>query len=152
MRLVLLLHLIQCSVAMTTPSFYLYELEETFWWRWPSKKSDCSGSGYVGHEHAEYSGVGRPINVTQGLFLTWHFSLFSSLWNRYKRSKYRTMDPDQASLFIIPYDLGLDGFLARDTCSNKKKCTPGLVDTLGDFLQNSTYFQRHNGAGIVDLL
>lgn len=141
----------QVNGTASNKLFYMYDLEESFWWRWPTKHSDCSGNGYVGHEHAELSGIGRPINLTQGLFLTWHFSLFSSLFNRYKRSPHRTMDPDKASMFLIPYDLGLDGFLARDTCSNRRKCTSSLVDKLTVLLSNSTYFKRHKGADHVVL-
>jgi hypothetical protein len=51
--------------------------------------------------------MGPPLRIEDGLFLTWHFSLFSSLFNRMKRSKRRTFDPEKASLFIIPYDLGI---------------------------------------------
>ena len=38
--------------------FFMYDLPETFWWRWPIRSSDCSGNGYLGHEHAELSGYG----------------------------------------------------------------------------------------------
>jgi hypothetical protein len=86
--------------------FYMYDLEEKFWWRWPAPGTDCSKNGYVGHEHAELSGMGTSLRPEDGLYLTWHFSLFSSLFNRLKRSKRRTLDPEKASLFIIPYDLG----------------------------------------------
>jgi hypothetical protein len=65
------------------PFFYMYELDKEFWWRWPDAGTDCSTNGYVGHEHAELSGMGTPIQPDNGLFLTWHFSLFSSLYNRY---------------------------------------------------------------------
>ena len=66
-------------------------------------------------------GIGPPILPDDGLFLTWHFSLFSSLFNRMKRSKRRTYDPEKASLFIIPYDLGLDGYLDAKTCRNTRR-------------------------------
>ena len=42
---------------------------------------------FTGHEHAALSGMGLPIVPDDGLFLTWHFSLFSSLFNRMKRSR-----------------------------------------------------------------
>ena len=68
------------------------------------------------NSHAELHGVGRPILPEQGLYLTWHFSLFTALHNRLVRSRRRTLDPEQASLFILPYDLSMDGYLDRDTC------------------------------------
>ena len=36
--------------------FYMYELDETFWWRWPDPKADCSQNGYLDHPHALLSG------------------------------------------------------------------------------------------------
>ena len=93
------------------PLYYIYDLPEEYWWRWPKPGTDCSENGYVGHEHSINSGMGELLIPDDGLFLTWHFSLFSSLYNRMKRSKRRTRDPEKASLFIIPYDLGLDGYL-----------------------------------------
>ncbi len=126
--------------------FYMYELDEEFWWRWPAAGSDCSENGYVGHEHAALSGMGIPILPDQGLYLTWHFSLFSSLYNRMKRSRRRTYDPTKASLFVIPYDLGLDGYVNHDTCQNSRQCTRGLAQRLQTQLERSKYWQRHQGA------
>ena len=127
--------------------FYMYDLEEEFWWRWPEPGTDCSGNGYVGHEHAVLSGLGTPISPDDGLFLTWHFSLFSSLHNRFKRSSRRTRDPSKASLFIIPYDLGLDGYLNAKTCQNSRSCTSGMVQKLHDkVLKNNVWFDRYGGA------
>ena len=37
------------------PLFYIHELPEWFWWRWPKPGTDCSENGYVGHDHAENS-------------------------------------------------------------------------------------------------
>ena len=130
----------------TGPFFFMYELPEDLWWRWPAPGTDCSENGYVGHEHAALSGMGTPINPDNGLFLTWHFSLFSSLFNRLKRSHRRTMDPDKASLFIVPYDLGLDGYLNSRTCQNSRRCTPGYPQRLQQILAQSKYFTRNGGA------
>ena len=126
--------------------FYMYELDESFWWRWPDPKADCTQNGYLDHPHALLSGddpphtvlliyitckiptiltssphhlfsddpphtepltyiyhtstpltgMGPAIRPDDGLFLTWHFSLFSSLFNRLKRSSRRTRDPTKA--------------------------------------------------------
>ena len=119
------------------PLFYIYNLSEEYWWRWPINGSDCSGNGYVGHEHKENSGIGPLINADDGLYLTWHFSLFSNLYNRMKRSSRRTLDPSKASLFIIPYDLGLDGYLDANSCYTRRSCTNGLVGRLTTMLSHS---------------
>lgn len=136
----------ETALAAKGKLFYMYDLEEKFWWRWPAPGTDCSKNGYVGHEHAELSGMGRSLRPEDGLYLTWHFSLFSSLFNRLKRSKRRTLDPEKASLFIIPYDLGLDGYLNAQRCTNSRRCTEGFPQQLSKFLENNTYWQRHEGA------
>lgn len=131
--------------------FYIYDLPEEFWWRWPRNGTEeaCRENGYLGHEHAELSAIGRLINPDDGLFLTWHFSMFNSLYNRLKRSSRRTKDPEKASMFIIPYDLGLDGYMNADTCKNRMQCSNGLVGKLVKILSASSYFQRHQGADHV---
>jgi hypothetical protein len=133
------------------PLFYIHEFPEWFWWRWPKPGTDCSENGYVGHDHAENSGYGPLLIPEDGLFLTWHFSLFSSLYNRMKRSSRRTLDPEKASMFIIPYDLGLDGYLNADTCSNSRRCTYGMPQKVMTDLRDNKYFKRHNGADHVIL-
>lgn len=55
------------------------------------------------------AGLGSPADLSSGMMNTWHFSLFSSLFNRLKRSSRRTRDPEKAKLFFVPYDMGLDG-------------------------------------------
>eukprot|EP00607_Mallomonas_marina_P003929 CAMPEP_0182436832 /NCGR_PEP_ID=MMETSP1167-20130531/83858_1 /TAXON_ID=2988 /ORGANISM="Mallomonas Sp, Strain CCMP3275" /LENGTH=478 /DNA_ID=CAMNT_0024629421 /DNA_START=97 /DNA_END=1533 /DNA_ORIENTATION=- len=126
--------------------YYIYEMPPEFSWRWPKNGTDCVDSGYLSHEHAELAGYGRPILPENGLFLTWHFSLFNSLFNRMKRSRRRTLDPEKASLFLLPYDLGLDGFMNPDTCATRRSCTPRLVKELEKTLRESPFFQRHAGA------
>ena len=128
--------------------FYIYELEQEYSWRWPVETSDCSRNKYVKSEYGQLSGIGPSISPEDGLFLTWHFSLFSSLYNRFKRSSRRTRDPKKASLFIIPYDLALDGYVDSDTCNNRNppRCTNNFAPALMTMLQNNKYFRRHKGA------
>jgi xyloglucan galactosyltransferase MUR3 len=139
--------------SVTKKLFYMYDLPEEFWWRWPKNGTDtqCKENGYLGVEHAQYSGIGMPIKPEEGLFLTWHFSMFNSLFNRLKRSSRRTKDPEKASLFIIPYDIGLDGYLNPANCGNRRQCSDGLVGKLGSLLNEKPYFQRYNGADHVIL-
>ncbi len=133
--------------------YYIYNLTEEFWWRWPKNgtQQSCIENGYLGHEHTELSAIGRPIIPDDGLFLTWHFSMFNSIFNRLKRSSRRTYNPDEATLFIIPYDIGLDGYLDPNTCRNRRQCSHGLVGKLTKFLTNSIYFQRNQGRDHVVL-
>lgn len=131
--------------ALSVKLFYIYELPKKFWWRWPDPKANCSESGYLGQEHAQYSGMGPPVYLDDGLFLTWHFSLFSSMYNRMKRSKRRTMDPEKADMFLIPYDIGLDGYLDPATCRTRRACTKNFVPELEAFLSKQKYWNRYEG-------
>ena len=135
--------------------FYIYELPEIFWWRWPDERnSTCKGNKYVDNQHAENRAVGRPIRPESGLFLTWHFSMFNALYNRFVRSKRRTLNPDEASLFIIPYDLSLDGYLDSKTCTNKAplRCTTSLVNEVRNILTASKYFQKNQGEHLFSVI
>lgn len=131
--------------------FYIYELDEKYTWRWPSESSDCSRNKYVKAEYGQLSGIGPLISAKDGLFLTWHFSLFSSLYNRFKRSSRRTRDPEKASLFIIPYDLSLDGYTDPVTCLNRNpvSCTTAYAPVLQANLKKSKYYRKHMGADHV---
>jgi hypothetical protein len=124
---------------------YIYDLPEEFWWAWPDDGSDCSDNGYVSHSNKDNSGMGRLVLPDQGLFLSWHGSLFSAMYNRMRRSSRRTLDPEKASLFVIPYDLALDVYLDPRTCKQRRDCTPGLVDKLKAILLSMPYYERHGG-------
>lgn len=62
------------------------------------------------------------------------------------RSSRRTLDPEKADLFIIPYDLAMDGSVNPTHCRLRKKCSDGLVRKLESYLAASKYFQRYGGA------
>lgn len=131
--------------------FYMYDLPEEYWWRWPANSTaeKCRANGYLGVEHALLSGIGMPISPDDGLFLTWHFSMFNSLHNRFKRSSRRTKNPAEASVFIIPYDIGLDGYLNPHNCGNRKQCTDGLIGKLNKIILEQPYYSRNEGADHV---
>jgi xyloglucan galactosyltransferase MUR3 len=74
--------------------------------------------------------------------------MFSSLWNRLKRSRRRTRDPSQASLFIVPYDVTVDTSYKQNCKRLNPEMKFPLTETLLKvqlMLRESTYFQRHNG-------
>lgn len=90
--------------------------------------------------------MGIPLDLKSGLFNTWHFSLFNSLFNRLRRSSRRTFNPEEAELFIIPYDLGMDGNFRRKDCLKIHRCSPGYVQNLWrNITELSPYFNRHQG-------
>ena len=150
MPLIIMLHAsFQSGGSASVPSlFYIYPLGQDYWWRWPRPDSDCRKSNYLSHDGSHLSGTGALLNSSIGYFSTWHFSLFNSVFNRLRRSNRRTRDPDKATLFIIPYDLALDGMINQE-CQRREYCTPGLAPKLMDLLNSSKYFQRFRGADHV---
>ena len=54
-------------------------------------------------------------------------------------------------MFIIPYDLGLDGYLNADTCSNSRRWTYGMPQKVMSDLRDNKYFKRYGGADHVIL-
>jgi len=50
-------------------------------------------------------------NSDLGLFQTWQFSLYKNTMARLRTSKSRTFDPEEASAFIIPFDLGVHSYI-----------------------------------------
>ena len=129
--------------------FYMYDLPEEYWWRWPADSTTCEDGAPVSDNHKEYSGIGKLVSPDDGLYLTSHWGMFSSLYNRFKRSKRRTPDPEKASMFIIPYDIGLDGYLNPFACVNRRQCTPGIIPRLNETLLSQKYFARNDGADHV---
>jgi hypothetical protein len=128
--------------------FYMYSLDKRYWWAWPDQ--ECPPNGLVRPEQQEMSGMGRPINLDKGLFATWENSLFSNIYNQLKRSSRRTYDPQEASLFIIPYDLSLDGATDR-MCNYRQHCTEGSHLELTHLMFSNDRFVRHNGLDHVVL-
>jgi hypothetical protein len=147
--------------------FYMYPLPEKYWWTWPLPQSNCSRHGQLSHLHSEnmgkinnlyhflsffsdlsltWIGMGIPLDLKSGLFNTWHFSLFNSLFNRLRRSSRRTFNPEEASLFIIPYDLGMDGNFRQQDCLKVHRCSPGYVQNLWkNITERSPYFNKFQG-------
>lgn len=126
----------------------MYPLDKKYWWRWPDANVSCKGNTYLDNYHAENMAVGSPLESEVGLFNTWHFSIFNAMFNRLKHSSRRTFDPSKASLFIIPYDLSLDGYLNAESCGNRvarKRCSPGFVGDVRTAIEKLPYFRRHEG-------
>jgi hypothetical protein len=44
------------------------------------------------------------------------------------------------------FEIGLDGYLNAQHCTNSRRCTNGFPQELSAYLANNTYFQRHEGA------
>lgn len=127
--------------------FYIYPLGQEFWWRWPNCSADNPFQTY-----AQNSGIGPVLDEQRGIFDTYQFSLFSSMFQRLKRSSRRTRDPEQADLFIIPFDYSLAKRTDLD-CHQRGQsyCPPVMHNMAKNLLLNNPYYTRHKGIDHVIL-
>ena len=101
--------------------FYIYE--------WPDDVMNSFPDTYthrrkhIAEGFRQNDGLGPVVDPELGLYHTHQYSLFSTFLARLKESPYRTRDPEQASLFFVPYDVGMDacarksdGALVRTHC------------------------------------
>ena len=95
--------------------FYIYD--------WPSHLDDCyppPGSSLdtttsYSHDFYENEGAGKLLDSKNSYFATWQFSLYKNLMARLRVSKYRTLDPNEAIAFIVPYDPGVHSYIDHKT-------------------------------------
>lgn len=96
------------------------------------------------------NGAGVVIDHSHGAYHTDQYQLFPLLYHRAVSDPRRTLNPDEATTFIIPYDFAND-------CAYYKKCSKSLENVCFDFrkcplapdvellLSESKYFQRNQG-------
>jgi len=125
------------------PMFYIYSWSDSIINSFPVAYSHRRQ--HITEEFAQNYGVGPVIDERLGLYHTHQYSLFATFLARLEESPYRTLDPEKASLFFIPYDVGMDasarqsdGALIKTGCPRSQKVLP--------LLSNSPYFFKHGGA------
>jgi len=123
--------------------FYIYDWNSSIVNRWPDKDSHHRLS--IPAVYRANDGIGPVVDAAQGRYMTHQYSLFRTFHARLRESPLRTLDPSKASLFFIPYDLGMDsstrqsdGALVRTNCPKKAE----VVSLLGA----SPWFERLRGA------
>ena len=95
------------------------------------------------------NGAGPTINITSGSFRTDQYQLFSLIYHRALRDHRRTYNPNEATTFIIPYDMASDAAYYKHCvrsvgrCFDFRKCP--LAPTVEELLNKSPYFKRNEG-------
>ena len=95
------------------------------------------------------NGAGPTINITTGSFRTDQYQLFSLIYHRALRDHRRTYNANEATTFIIPYDLASDAAYYKHCvrsvgrCFDFRKCP--LAPSVEELLKKSVYFQRNEG-------
>jgi hypothetical protein len=140
---VLLLFLCALNSACAAALFYIYEWPASVVNSWPQNFTFTHRLSVESQFRANH-GVGEQIDQDTGFYHTHQYSLFITFLGRLRESSLRTTDPSKASLFFIPYDIGMDattrtsdGALAQTQCPRGSQAY--------DLLHNSTYFQRNKG-------
>lgn len=117
---------------------------------WPSEVVNSVPTAYSHHrlsitpDFLHNQGAGDVVNVKKGMYHTHQYSLFLLMYQRMLVSPYRTLNPNEASLFFIPYDLGMDSSTRTSDGALFKTNCPRL-DKVTSLLQSSPYFHRHGG-------
>lgn len=82
-------------------------------------------------------------NESTCVFETWQYGLFRNVYSRLLRSPLRTRNPKEATLFFLPYDAGVEGYM--DPNGNYQGAGNGFAYPMLDVLQKSEQFQLHYG-------
>jgi hypothetical protein len=97
-----------------TSLFYIYEWPNRVQSSWPSPNVSLTHPKRVRafphfkHEYCENYGAGLLLDDKQGLYGTWMFQLYSIVMSKLRIHPRRTYDRNKASMFIIPYDMGIN--------------------------------------------
>lgn len=129
--------------------FYIYNWSQNIIDRWPDNYSHHRLS--IKKEFNTNNGCGPLVNQSLGRYHTHQYVLFTLFYNRLLESPYRTSDPNEAALFFIPYDFGMDcstrkndGALARTNCPMLQSVI-NLLSNNSNSTSSNFYFNRYDG-------
>lgn len=124
--------------------FYIYD--------WPhlvDRYANFTDRGHHGHgveiPFWKYNhGMGRLTNLSNHEYRTSQFSLFKIFYERALIDPHRTMDPEKATTFVIPYDFGMDATFTEQHGRMRRTQCPLATDVM-KLLNSSKYFNQHYG-------
>ena len=122
--------------------FYIYDWPKDIIDRWPDSYSHHRLA--ILDKFRDNYGLGTLIDAEVGLYHTHQYSLFETFYHRLLESRYRTNDPEKASIFFIPYDIGMDASIRKTDGALFQTNCPKLKDVT-NLLTNSIFFKRNNG-------
>jgi len=134
MRIISTLVFLACISGYTKSfRFYIYEWPERFYDAYPNESvplvNGPKGHGVVNmyrkHEYRENNGFGKSILPEVGLYETFQFSLFKVIFTRLLRHPQRTLNRSEADAFFVPYDVGFNGIIDKETGRELSKVWSG---------------------------
>ena len=94
--------------------------------------------------------IGRVLNSTLGTYDTHQYTLFNVMYVRALKDPRRTLDPEEATTFLIPYDSHMDAMVLEDGVLRMEWAyyvdgSLGIAPKVHDLLLASPYFRRNYG-------
>ena len=118
--------------------FYVYDWPKVPYSSLPDTNASLHVNSTYSHTFSRNSGLGDVLQTEIGLFQTWQFGLYHSLFNRLLLHPMRTRDPQLASAFIMPFDFGVhtlmsnkDGYRSTSTYNS-----PIIRDEIASYFNN----------------
>lgn len=99
------------DLAGKPPKFYIYDWPFYIDDVWPPAGTKLPNNTAYYHGFRPNNGAGEMLHADQGLFQTWQFSLYKNIMARLKVSEHRTLKPEEATAFIVPFDLGVHSYI-----------------------------------------
>ena len=123
--------------------FYIYPWPEDVVNRWPRVHTHFRQA--IPEVYAQNGGLGPLVDRASGRYHTHQYSLFRTFLRRLGESPLRTLDPDRASLFFVPYDLGMDASARQSDGALCRTDCPKLHEASA-LLRASPHFARRLGS------
>lgn len=121
---------------------YVYSWDTDIIDRWPKGYSHHRLS--IEEAYQLNYGLGPLIDGDRGIYRTHQYSIFTTLYSQLLSSSFITHSPDEADIFFIPYDLGMDSSTrVSDGALTSTNCPK--VRQVMDLLEKSPYFHRNHG-------
>jgi len=95
--------------------FYIYDWPEELADVYPPPGAALDTVSSYHHDFYPNNGAGKAIDADIGYFQTWQFSLFKNVMSRLRVSEHRTLDKNEATSFVIPFDPGTHSYIDHMT-------------------------------------
>lgn len=137
--LLLVIYLLPVIAVAFHEKFFIYD--------WPSITKTFGTAYYLNESVKRYEnfGAGRLIDLSIGSYNTEQYQLFLLMYYRALQDPRRTLDPEEATTFLIPYDLATDSAQFRTNHDILSMTNCARAPTIIKFLESSTYFNRKLG-------
>lgn len=100
-------------------------------------------------EHTLNGGAGPAVDESAGMYHTDQYQLYNLMYHRLLKDPRRTLDPAQATSFVVPYDFATDSAYykrcgkSNGVCYDFRRCP--LAPQVEALLRESPWFRRKGG-------